>query len=54
MGSALFHTGANITEVEYQALDANGKVRQSMIDTFLILCSMHKVNPEEGQCSRIM
>ena len=52
MGSALFHTGANITEVEYQARDAYGKVRQSMIDTFLALCSLHKVTPEEGKCSK--
>jgi hypothetical protein len=52
MGAALFHSGANITEVEYQAVDAWGVTRQMMIDVFLELCELHRVDPKEGKCSR--
>ena len=52
LGAALFHTGANLTEVEYQAIDAWGNVRQETIDIFLSLCSLNKVDPKEGKCSK--
>ena len=51
-GAALFHTGATLAEVEYQAIDAFGKVRQETIDIFLSLCSLNKVDPKEGKCSQ--
>lgn len=51
-GAALFHTGATLAEVEREAIDAWGEVRQETIDIFLSLCSLNKVDPKEGKCSQ--
>jgi hypothetical protein len=52
LGAALFHTGRTLSEVKYEAIDAWGNVRQETIDIFLSLCSLNKVDPEVGKCSR--
>ncbi len=52
LGAALFHTGRTLREVEQEAIDAWGEVRQETIDIFLSLCSLNKVDPEVGKCSR--
>lgn len=52
LGAALFHVGRTITEVEHEAIDAWGQVRQATIDTFLELCALNEVDPKEGKCAR--
>jgi len=51
-GAVLFHLGRTLDEVEMEAIDAWGEVRQETISTFLELCEMHSIDPKVGKCSR--
>lgn len=49
-GAVWFHLGKTLQEVEQEAIDAWGNVRQETIDEFLRLCDVHGFDPKVGKC----